>query len=188
MHGSDEAPPAKVCAVRSPFVRLCSRATKRKRIPCRPPRKGKQNWVTENVQSAIECGDHSRRFAASYRCDRSSRTRSTRERRIINKLIKFFPSDLGLFQCPRQCAGQYKHRPEDGENDYSESNQLRGIVGPRSVGVSIGDETADAYRRGCCVFHGFNAPFMRSLKLTTICTGALRFKSNAVVTFRRTAG
>jgi len=29
---------------------------------------------------------------------------------------------------------------------------------------------------------------MRSLKLTTICTGALRFKSNAVVTFRRTAG
>jgi hypothetical protein len=109
---------------------------------------------------------HSRQFAAGYECDRSSRTRSTRERRIINKLIKFFFSDLGSFQCPRHCASQYTHRPEDSENDYSESNQLRRIIGLRSVGVSIGDETPDTYRRGCCVFHGFNAPFMRSLKLT----------------------
>src|SRR5207248_9500889 len=121
-----------------------------------------------------------------YRCDRSSRTRSTRERRIINTLMKFFPSDLGSFQCSRHCAGQYKHRPEDGEDNYSESNQLRQIVGLRSVGIPIGDETADAHPPGCCVFHGFNAPFMRSRKLTTICTRALRLKSNAVVTFRRT--
>ena len=125
-----------------------------------------------------------RQFAAGYRCDRSSRTRSTREQRIINKLIKFFPSDLGLFRCRGHCASQYKHRPKGGEDDYSESNQLRQIVGLRSVGVSIGDETADAYRRGCCIFHGFNAPFMRSPKLTTICTRALRLKSNAVVTIR----
>ena len=83
----------------------------------------------------------------------------------INKLRKFFFSDLGSFQCPRHCASQYKHRPEDSENDYSESNQLRRVIGLRSVGVSIGDETPDTYRRGCCVFHGF-AAFMRSLKLT----------------------
>src|SRR5438477_13188476 len=81
---------------------------------------------------------------------------------------------------------QYKHRPEGGKNNYSESNQLRRIVGLRSVGVSIGGETADAHLPRCCVFHRFNAPFMRSLKLTTIYTRALRSKSNALVSFRRT--
>ena len=91
---------------------------------------------------------------------------------------------MDSFQCPRHCASQYKHRPEDGKDDYSESNQLRQIVGLRSVGVSIGDETADADPPGCCVVHGFNAPFMRSLKLTTNCTRTLRLKSNAGVTFR----
>src|SRR5205823_11529608 len=40
------------------------------------------------------------RLRRDYRCDRSSRTRSTRERRIINKLIKFFPYNLGSFQGP----------------------------------------------------------------------------------------
>ena len=129
-------------------------------------------------------GDHSGQSRRHYRCDRSSRTRSMRERRIINKLIKFFPFDFGSFQCPRHCASQYKHRPEDCENDYSESNQLRRIIGLRSVGVSIGDETPNAYRRGCCVFHGFNAPFTTSPKPTTIRTRSLRFKSNGIVTFR----
>src|SRR5205814_5067264 len=98
-------------------------------------------------------------------------------------LIEFLPSDFGSFQCPRHCASQYKHRPEGGKDDYSEGNQLRQIVGLRSVGVSVGDETAEANLPGCCVFHGFNAPFIRSRKLTTIRTRALRRKSNAVVTF-----
>src|SRR6266480_1493004 len=113
-------------------------------------------------------------------------SRSTRERRILDKLINFFFSDLGSFQCPRHCASQYKHRPEDSENDYSESNQLRRIIGLRSVGVSIGDETPDAYRRGCCVFCGFQRSFHEVTEIDTICTRTLRLKSNAVVTFRRT--
>ena len=49
-------------------------------------------------------GDHSGQSRHHYRCDRSSRTRSTRERIIINKLIKFFPYKLGSFQCPRHCS------------------------------------------------------------------------------------
>jgi len=139
---------------------------------------------SSNCRLLLYFGDCFLQFAADYRCDRSSRTRSTRERRIINKLIKLFPSDLGSFQCPRHCASQYRHRPEDGEDEYSQSNPLRRIVGLRSVSVSIGDETAEGHPPGCHVLHGFNAPFMRSLKLTTICTLALCLKSNGVVTFR----
>lgn len=129
-------------------------------------------------------GNNSRQFATGYRCDRSSRTLSTRERRIINKLIRCFSSDLDSFQCSRHRASQYKQRPEDGEDDYCESNQLRRIIGLRSVGVSISNETADAHPPWCCILHGFNAPFMRARKFTTTCTRALRFKSNGVVTFR----
>ena len=120
-------------------------------------------------------GDHSGQSRRHYRCDRSSRTRSMRERRIINKLIKFFPFDFGSFQCPRHRASQCKHRPEDGEDDYSESNQLRQIIRLRSVGVSIGDETADAHRRRCRVFHGFQRSFHKVTEMTSICTCSLRF-------------
>src|SRR5438105_13876124 len=94
-----------------------------------------------------------------YGWDRLSRSRSTRERRIINKLIKFFSSDFGSFHCPRHCASQYKHRPEGGENDYSESNQLRRIVGLRSVGVSIGDETGGGVSAWVSCFSWFQRSF-----------------------------
>src|SRR5205814_5900063 len=87
------------------------------------------------------------------------------------------PSDCS-FQDSHHRIGQDKHRPGGSDDDDSKSDQLGEVVWLRPVGVSVGEETANADPCGCCACH--SAPFTSSLKWTSVGSQALRRKSNAI--------
>jgi len=51
-------------------------------------------------------------------------------------------------------VGQGEERQDGGKHEKGEGDQLRQVIGLRAVGVSVGDETAEAHPEWCCIFHG----------------------------------
>ena len=49
---------------------------------------------------------------------------------------------------------QGEERQDGGKHEKGERDQVIQIIGLRSVGISVSDETAKAYPEWCCIFHG----------------------------------
>ena len=70
---------------------------------------------------------------------------------VVETLIRLRPAAAGL-RCDKEWRLR-SDRPESGEHENSESDELSYVGRLRPVGVSIGYETADPYPHGRGAFH-----------------------------------